>query len=231
MPAEAHSIKSSQFHLRQKPALTMPSLELFFSPGACSRVTLIALEEIGCPFTATPIMLSRGEHKKPDFLRVNPKGKVPALLVDGELLTENVAILTGLAQWFPDAQLLPSASTMEALQSLSMLAWFASGIHPYIPRLVITHVISDEPAAAPRIQAMAATMLGKQLDLLQQKLGEQSWILGQWSLIDAYAFWVWTRIQGAPIDLSRFTLLAAHADRMSARPSVQRALAREKAVA
>ena len=210
-------------------AFAMPSLELFFSPGACSRVTLIALEEIGCAYTATPILLSRGEHKKPDFLRVNPKGKVPALLVDGELLTENVAILSGLAQWFPEAKLLPNASTMEALQSLSMLAWFASGIHPYLPRLVMTQVITDEPAAAPRIQAMAAVMLGKQLVLLQQKLGEQDWMLGSWSLIDAYTFWVWTRIQGAPIDLSRFTQLAAHADRMSARPSVQRALAREKA--
>lgn len=207
----------------------MLSFELFFSPDACSRVTLIALEEIGCPYTATPVLLSRGEHKKPDFLRINPKGKVPALLVDGELLTENVAILTGLAQWFPEAKLLPSVGPMEALQSLSMLAWFASGIHPYLPRLVMTQVISDEPAAAPRIQAMAAVMLDKQLGLLQQKLGDQPWILGQWSLIDAYAFWVWTRIQAAPIDLSRFTQLAAHAERISARPSVQRALAREKA--
>lgn len=85
----------------------MPSLELFFSPGARSRVTLIALEEIGCHFTATPVLLSRGELKKPDFLRVNPEGKVTALLVDGELLTENVAILSGLTQWFRDAKLLP----------------------------------------------------------------------------------------------------------------------------
>ena len=207
----------------------MLKIELFFSPEACSRVALIALEEVGCVYTARPILLSLGEHKQPSYLQLNPKGKVPFLLVDGQALSENVAILIALSRWFPRASLLPTGSPMLELQALSTLAWFSSGIHPYITRLVMPQVICDEPAAAPRIQAMAATMLGKQLYLLEQQLAQQDWLLGTWSVVDAYVFWVWTRIQGAPIELSGYPLLAAHAQRMHLRPSVMRALAREVA--
>ena len=208
----------------------MPQLDVFFSPGACSRVTLIALEEAGCDYTARPILLSRGEHKQPSYLQLNPKGKVPFLLVDGVPLSENVAILTGLSRWFPDAGLLPVGNVMVELQALSVLSWFASGVHPHITRLVMPQVICDEPAAALRVQAMAAEMLGKQLDILEGMLTDQAWLLGAWSVADAYAFWVYTRLQGARRDLSARTRLADHARRMHQRPSVQRALAKESAV-
>ena len=208
----------------------MPQLEVFFSPGACSRVTLIALEEAGCIYTARPVVLSRGEHRQPGYLRLNPKGKVPFLLADGVPLSENVAILTALSRWFPSAALIPVGNPMQELQALSVLAWFASGVHPYVTRLVLPQVISDEPAAAPRIKAMAAVGLGKQLDILETMLSDQEWVLGQWSVADAYAFWVWTRLQGAPMDFSARSRLADHARRMQERPSVQRALAKEAAV-
>ena len=77
---------------------------------------------------------------------------------------------------------------------------------------------------------MAAVALGKQLDILESILTDQEWVLGQWSVADAYAFWVWTRLQGAPIDLTTRSRLADHARRMQERPSVQRALAKEAAV-
>ena len=209
---------------------TMPQLEVFFSPGACSRVTLIALEEAGCNYVARPVVLSRGEHRQPGYLRLNPKGKVPFLLADGVPLSENVAILTALSRWFPNAALIPTDSPMLELQALSVLAWFASGVHPFVTRLVLPQMISDEPAAAPGIRAMAAVALNKQLDVLESMLIDQEWVLGQWSVADAYAFWFWTRLQGAPIDLASRSRLADHAQRMQARPSVQRALAKEAAV-
>jgi glutathione S-transferase len=209
----------------------MPTLELFFSPGACSRVSLIALEETGAPYQARHLLLSRGAHKQPEYLRLNPKGKVPLLLADGQPLTENVAILTALSRWFPQAKLLPTHDLAAELQALSVLAWFASGIHPYITRTMLPQFFSDEPAAAPRIREMGAAMLDKQLALLDGMLEGREWLLGDWSVADAYAFWVWGRIQGGPLDLSRHAHLAAHALRMQSRPSVQRALAREQATA
>jgi glutathione S-transferase len=211
--------------------MTMPILEFYFSPGACSLVSLIALEEAGAIYTSQPILLSRGEHKKPDYLALNPKGKVPLLVLDGQQVTENVAILTALSKLYPEAGLLPKQDVMAEVRALSMLAWCASGLHPYITRLCMPQFICDDAAAAPRIQAMAADMLTKNLAILEGQLEGRDWFLREWSAVDAYLFWIWRRIQGAPIDTAAFSRLASHHQRMLARPSVMRALALEQSAA
>ena len=208
--------------------MAMATLDMYFSPGACSLVSLIALEEVGAVYVPHPVLLSRGEHKKPDYQAMNPKGKVPLLVVDGEAVTESVAILTLLSKLYPQARLLPVHSPMAEAQALSMLAWCASGLHPYVTRLCMPQFICDEASSAPRIQAMAAEILAKSLGLLDQKLQGQDWFLKDWSAADAYVFWVWRRIQAAPIDTSPFQNLASHYQRMQLRPSVQRALATDK---
>ncbi len=206
----------------------MNTIDLYFSPGACSLVSMIALEEVGVRYTARPVLLSRGEHKKPEYLALNPKGKVPLLVVDGQPVTENVAILTALSKLFPDAGLLPKQDVMAEVQALSMLAWCASGLHPYVTRLCMPQFICDDAAAAPRIQQMAADMLGKNLAILDGQLHDRDWFLRDWSAVDAYVFWVWRRIHAAPIDTDAYPALASHAQRMHLRPSVQCALAIEK---
>lgn len=204
--------------------MTTPSIEMYFSPGACSLVSLIALEEAGAAYTAHPVLLSRGEHKKPAYQALNPKGKVPLLILDGQPLTENVAILVALSKRYPKAGLLPTHDLMAEMQALSMLVWCASGLHPYITRLCMPQFICDVASAAPRIQEMGADMLSKNLSILESQLVDRDWFLQDWSAVDAYVFWVWRRIQGAPIDTAAFTNLAAHYQRMLSRPSVKRAL-------
>ncbi len=206
----------------------MNTIDLYFSPGACSLVSLVALEEVGAIYTPHQVLLSRGDHKKPEYLELNPKGKVPLLVVNGAPLTENVAILTALSRLFPDAGLLPKQDWMAEVQALSMLAWCASGLHPYVTRLCLPQFICDDASAAPRIQQMAAEILVKNLAMLDQQLQDRAWFLGNWSAVDAYVLWVWRRIQAAPIETQAYTALAAHAQRMQHRPSVVRALAVEK---
>jgi Glutathione S-transferase, N-terminal domain len=82
-------------------------LELYFSPGSCPRVSMIALEETGAPFETHLIAFMAGEHRKPEFLARNPSGKVPVLLVDGQPIVQTVAILGFLDESFPDAALFP----------------------------------------------------------------------------------------------------------------------------
>lgn len=209
----------------------MPKIELYFSPGACSLVPLIALEEAGAIYTAHQVLLHRGEHKKPDYLALNPKGKVPLLMVDREAVTENVAILTALSKLYPEAQLLPTQSLMAEVHALSMLASCASGLHPYVTRLCMPQFICDDANATPRIQQMAAEILGKSLAILNHQLQGRDWFLQSWSAVDAYVFWVWRRIQGAPINLSAYPALASHTERMHLRPSVIRAIGIEKSAA
>jgi glutathione S-transferase len=80
---------------------------LHFAPGSCARVPLIALEEAGAPFETRLVAYMAGDHRKPEFLALNPPGKVPVLEIDGEVLTQNGAILTYLARRHPEAGLLP----------------------------------------------------------------------------------------------------------------------------
>src|SRR4051812_46822807 len=83
---------------------------LHMAPFTCARVTAIALEEAGLPFDTRPVRFVRGEHKSPEYRRLNPLGKVPASAIDGVILTETVAILTYLNERFPEARLLPEAT-------------------------------------------------------------------------------------------------------------------------
>src|SRR4051812_2619077 len=97
-------------------------LTLYFSPGACSMASHIGLEELGVPYEEKPTLLPKGEHKTAEYLRVNPRGKVPALAADGEVIVENTAILTYLARRFPDKKLLPD-DPVEAARTISTMTW------------------------------------------------------------------------------------------------------------
>ncbi len=204
------------------------NLLLYFSPGACSRVPLIALEEAGVPFEARVVAFMAGEHRKPDYLALNPAGKVPTLVADGEAVAQNVAILTFLARSLPAARLLPFAGEpLGDARILSQLAWFSADLHPLVTRIRIpTFACDTDPA---RVKALASTAMAAQLQPLEQRLAGQPWVLGDdWSLLDAYLHWVWFRVTGAGFDAAPFPNLAAHHARMAERPAVQRALDRER---
>ena len=131
-------------------------LNLYFSPGTCSLVPLIALEEIGAPFETSLLKFAIGEHKSAGYLQVNPKGKVPTLLVDGQPLTENVAIARFLARSFPQTRLLPMASdAWSEAESFVDLAWCASTVHPIVTRIVLPQLFCDLPAGIERVWALA----------------------------------------------------------------------------
>ena len=83
-------------------------LTLYFSPGACSMASHIGLEESGAPYEEKPTLLAKGEQKTDAYRRINPRGKVPALGVDGRIITENTEILTYLARRFPEKKLMPA---------------------------------------------------------------------------------------------------------------------------
>ena len=117
-------------------------LTLYFSPGACSTASHIGLEETGAPYEEKPTLLAKGEHKTDAYLKVNPRGKVPALDVDGKILTENTAILTYLAQRFPEKKLMPE-DPLEKARCISTMAWFSNTVHP-----AFTHIVRPERGPA-----------------------------------------------------------------------------------
>src|SRR3954453_4340279 len=107
---------------------TMPTL--YFAPGASSMAVHIALHEIGVAFESKPMSFKRNDMRSPNYLALNPEGKVPTLLVDGRPLTEVAAILFYLARRFPDAELLPHDDIEAEAQALSWMSFIASTLHP-----------------------------------------------------------------------------------------------------
>ena len=108
---------------------------LYFAPGASSFAVHIALHEIGVPFEAKPMSFKQNDMRNPEFLALNPEGKVPTLVVDGRPLTEVAAILFYLARRFPDAGLLPPGDIEAEAQALSWMSFIASTLHPARQRM------------------------------------------------------------------------------------------------
>src|SRR4030095_2212668 len=109
-------------------------LTLYFSPGACSLASHLGLAETGTLYEAKPILLAKGQQRTEEYQKITPRGKVPALSVDGKVLVENTAILTYLARRFPEKKLMPTDPGEEA-RGLGTMCWFSSVVHPSFQRV------------------------------------------------------------------------------------------------
>jgi glutathione S-transferase len=203
-----------------------PNIELVWFPGTCSRVTLIALEEIGAPFVLTLAPWSWAT--SPEYLTLNPKGKVPTLVIDGTAFTENPAIITHLARTHPEARLLPTGDSLVDIDVLTTMSWFAAGVHPLVSRLRFPVFINDVTESFDRTRAIAAERLQACFAILEQRLTDREWLYDDWSVVDGYLLWLWFRAVGSGMDGSSFPRCADHARRCEQRPSVVRALDREE---
>lgn len=206
----------------------MTNIILFYAPQSCARVPTIALEEIGVPFEITLVRFLKGEHKSPDYKQYNPNGKVPCLLVDGESLTENVAILSYLNERFPQARLLPrTTDALPRYRQIADLSFCASTLHPIVTRIRMP-VFFSNPEHARAVWESGCGAMNEYFSLIEQRLANDSWWYGEeWSVMDAYLYWVFWRVEGAGFDVSSYPNYRDHARRMEERPSVQRALQRE----
>ena len=209
----------------------MAGLRLFYAPGACSLAPHIVLEETGEPFEPVLVDTKGGEHTRPDYLRINPKARVPALALGDWVLTENPAILQFIARSYPDARLWPDHPREQA-KALEWLAWMASTVHVAYAHVRRTerYAVSESAMGDVRATGLAASrVLWAAVDL---QLGAGPWALGQnHSVVDAYllVFWTWGRGPVLGFDMAQgFPNWTAHARRMALRPAVQRAFARER---
>ncbi|MEO0486837.1 MAG: glutathione S-transferase family protein [Pseudomonadota bacterium] len=210
----------------------MPDLKLFVAPNTCARVPTIALEQIGVAFDTQLVRVAKNEQKSPAFLKLNPKGKVPTLLIDGVPLTENVAILSWLHATYPEAALLPPAEgSLETLQQTADLAFFAGTVHPTVTRVAMPlKFIADKELSFEIVKPVGMAAMDEIMGMVEARLADGPWWYGdQWSVVDGYLYWVWGRITGVGYDGSRFPNIERHHALCGERPAVQRAMAREAA--
>jgi glutathione S-transferase len=190
----------------------------------------IGLEELGAPHEKRPTLLAKGEHKTEAYLKINPRGKVPALDVDGTVLTENTAILTYLARRFPEKKLLPG-DPFEETRCISMMAWFSNSVHPPYTHYIRPERFAEGDAAQAAVKETGRKTFLAQCGEIDSNLAGRQWIMGDhYTAVDGYAlvFYGWGVRAGFPMqDLKSYS---AWKDRMLESPAVRKVLEIEQNV-
>lgn len=196
-------------------------MRLYFSPGACSLSPNIVAHELGLPLTLDKVSNKKTSDGS-DFWAINPKGYVPALVLDdGELLTEGTAIVQYLADQKPEGNLMPPPGTRERYRVLEMLGFINSELHK-------TYSPLFNPATSAETRAEREAYLRKRYATIEAALAGKQFLFGdQFTVADAYLFTVtgWARF--LKLDLSEFPNLLEFQARVAARPAVQDAMAAE----
>ena len=163
-------------------------IKLFYSLGSCSLASHIALEEAGAPYEAVRTDVRKGDQRKPEYLALNPKGRVPALVTDQGVLTENVAILAWIAQAFPEARLAPTDPWGFA-QAQAFNAYLAATVHVAHAHRHRGYRWADEETSFEDMRRKVPQTVGECFELIETELLKGPWVLGeQYSICDGYLF-------------------------------------------
>ena len=198
-------------------------MKLFLKPGSCSLASHIVLEEIGRPYETEAVDLAKKVTASgADFWAINPKGYVPALLLDdGDLLTEGPAILQYLADQAPELNLAPANGSKARYQLQSWLTFIGTEVHKNFSPFF-------NPAATPEMKELARANLQRRLGYVNDQLAGGDFLMGStYSVADAYLFTVVGWAKYIQLDLSAWPHLIAFQARVAARPATQRALKAE----
>jgi glutathione S-transferase len=204
-------------------------LTLYYSPGACSMASHIVLEEVGAEYEPRLVSLAKGEHLTPEYKKINPRSKVPALMLeDGGILVENTAIVSFLARRHPEKKLLP-ADELGRARCVAMCTWFSNTVHPAFGRWYRPERFTADAAGQAAVKESGKAAFWAGLQEIDAMIGDDPWVMGgAYTVVDPYAlvFYGW----GPRLDLPMAELkrLTAWKDRMLQRAAVRRILEREK---
>lgn len=180
-------------------------LSLYYAPGACSMAAHIVLEESGEKYEPRKMDLSKGEQKTPEYMKIHPMGRVPALKLDsGEHITENTAILPYLGKRFNKW---PTDPLAEA-RAHSLIGFLAASVHPAHAHFNRPERYAADPAAHPAIKEQGLKSFHGYLKEMDGKLAGREWFSDQYSVLDPYAlvFYVWGVRRGLPMpELKNYT--------------------------
>ena len=198
-------------------------MKLYYSPGACSLASHIALHETGLPFEIDKFIASTGKTAGgEDFMQINPKGYVPTIrLDDGNILTEGAAVLQYIADQNPASGLAPEAGTMERYRLQEWLTFIGTEIHKTFSPLF-------NKAVSPEIKDRAHELLTKRLGYVETQLAKQPYLMGDsFTVADAYMFVVVSWSNRVGFELAPFPRIKEYLARIAARPAVQAAMKAE----
>jgi glutathione S-transferase len=206
------------------------SLTLYWAAGTCALASHILLEAVGAPYEAVRVDLAKGEQRSPGYLKVNPKGRVPALATERGILTETPAILQYVCQRFPESKLAPLDDPWALAQFNAFNSYLCSTVHvAHAHRLRGTRW-ADDPAALEAMKKKVPQAVGEALGIVERDLLAGPWVLGpNLSACDFYLFTMTSWMEADGVDPKSLPRLLAHRERLAADPVVAKVVALESA--
>jgi glutathione S-transferase len=203
----------------------------FYSPGSCALASHIALEDAGATYELKRVDFRKTEQQSPDYLTINPKGRVPALATPHGVVTENPAILAFIAQSFPEARLAPLGDPFAFAQLQAFTTYLCATVHVAHAHRGRGYRWANDEASFADMKRKVPETVGACFELIETRMFRGPWAMGEhYSVADPYLFTIASWLEGDGVDIARFPRVADHRARMAERASVKRAIEQERAV-
>jgi glutathione S-transferase len=200
-------------------------LKLYYAPGTCALASHIALEEAGANFEAIRLSFKDEDQKKPDYLKINPKARVPALVTDRGVLTETPALLIYIAQSFPAARLAPLDDPFALAKVQAFNSYLCSTVHVAHAHRMRGTRWTDDAAAIESMKKKVPQTVGECFALIEREMFEGPWVMGKdYTVADGYLFTLAQWLGGDGVDIDKTPKIAEHFRRVGERPAVRKAV-------
>ncbi len=200
-------------------------LTLHYAAGTCALASHILLEQTGARYDAVRMDFASNAQRSPEFLRLNPKGRVPTLVTERGVLTETPAILLYLCQTFPQAGLAPLDDPFALAEAQAFNSYLCSTVHVAHAHGRRASRWADEPEAIAAMQKKMPQNMAECFELIEHQMFRGPWVMGEhYGLCDPYLFTIAGWLERDQVDIARFPKVAAHRERMRALPAVQKVM-------
>jgi len=201
-------------------------MKLYYAAHTCALASHIALEDAGAEYSTVRIDFAANEQRSPEYLAINPKGRVPALVTVRGILTETPAMLAFIAQSFPGARLAPLDDPFAFAEVQAFNSYLCATLHVAHAHRMRGTRWADDPAAIEAMKRKVPDSVGACYELIEGKMLRGPWVMGDsYTICDPYLFTVAQWMEGDSIDPSRFPKVSDHRQRMSERAAVRKAIA------
>lgn len=205
-------------------------LTLYYAPNTCSLASHIALEDTGAEYELRRIDFRTTEQQSMDYLRINPKARVPALATSRGVLTETPAMLVFIAQSYPGAKLAPLEDPFAFAELQSFNSYLCSTVHVAHAHRMRGYRWADEQTSFADMKRKVPQSVGGCFALIEDILLKGPWVMGdRYTIADPYLFTLAQWLEADGVDVSRLPRVIEHRSRMAERPSVIKAIAEELA--
>jgi glutathione S-transferase len=205
-------------------------LKFFYAPQTCSLATHIALIDAGAEFESVRLSFKDQDQRKPDYLAINPKGRVPSLVTENGALTETPALLVYIAQRYPRSGLAPLDDPFAFARVQAFNSYLCSTCHVAHAHKMRGYrwVDAEETAAIAAMKRKVPVSVTQCFELIEHDMLQGPWVMGErYTVCDPYLFTLAQWLEGDGVDMTKLPRVHAHRQRMAERANVKRAIAEQ----